>query len=98
MVVSLLMVVNGLRMIKVFQLKVNGVAFRLIPESTQVKNALKERKTAGIDDDDFHGVPSFPGNFQILFFRAASIIHGNCKIEAAANEESDGAGVSKKRP
>ncbi|CAL9248984.1 unnamed protein product [Arabidopsis halleri] len=32
----LLMVVNGLRMIKVFQLKVNGVAFRLIPESTQV--------------------------------------------------------------
>ncbi|CAH8255194.1 unnamed protein product [Arabidopsis lyrata] len=60
---------------RVFQLKVNGVAFRLIPESTQVKNALK-----------------------ILFFRAASIIHGNCKIEAAANEESDGAGVSKKRP
>ncbi|KAG7546765.1 Tic22-like [Arabidopsis suecica] len=96
MVVSLLMVVNGLRMIKVFQLKVNGVAFRLIPESTQVKNALKERKTAGIDDDDFHGVPVF--QFQILFFRAASIIHGNCKIEVAANEESDGAGVSKKRP
>nr|CCP27784.1 unnamed protein product [Arabidopsis halleri subsp. halleri] len=64
----------------VFQLKVNGVAFRLIPES-------KERKTAGIDDDDFHGVPVF----QILFFRTASIIHGNCKIETAANEESDGA-------
>ncbi|KAJ4900627.1 Tic22-like protein [Raphanus sativus] len=30
----------------VFQLKVNGVAFRLIPESTQVKNALKKPKEA----------------------------------------------------
>uniref|UniRef100_A0A803LZI2 Protein TIC 22-like, chloroplastic n=1 Tax=Chenopodium quinoa TaxID=63459 RepID=A0A803LZI2_CHEQI len=27
---------------KVFQLKVNGVAFRLIPEASEVKNALKE--------------------------------------------------------
>lgn len=30
-----------LLLLQVFQLKVNGVAFRLIPESTQVKNALK---------------------------------------------------------
>ncbi|XP_010512803.1 PREDICTED: protein TIC 22-like, chloroplastic [Camelina sativa] len=51
---------------KVFQVKVNGVAFRLIPESTQVKNALKERKTAGIDDDDFHGVPVFQSKSLIL--------------------------------
>ena len=28
-------------MLQVFQLKVDGVAFRLIPESSQVKNALK---------------------------------------------------------
>lgn len=28
---------------QVFQLKVNGVSFRLIPEASQVKNALKVR-------------------------------------------------------
>ncbi|EFH59712.1 hypothetical protein ARALYDRAFT_479887 [Arabidopsis lyrata subsp. lyrata] len=58
--------VVALALSKVFQLKVNGVAFRLIPESTQVKNALKERKTAGIDDDDFHGVPVFQSKSLIL--------------------------------
>ncbi|KFK39669.1 hypothetical protein AALP_AA3G273900 [Arabis alpina] len=51
---------------KVTQLKVDGVAFRLIPESTQVKNALKERKTAGFVDDDFNGVPVFQSKSLIL--------------------------------
>ncbi|CAF2076438.1 hypothetical protein Bca4012_089850 [Brassica carinata] len=58
--------VVALALSKVFQLKVNGVAFRLIPESTQVKNALKERKTAGFTDDDFNGVPVFQSKSLIL--------------------------------
>ncbi|KAH9649534.1 protein TIC 22-like [Citrus sinensis] len=52
---------------KVFQLKVNGVAFRLIPESTQVKNALREMEKAGFSDDAFAGVPVF----QVLRLRTA---------------------------
>ncbi|KAL0927933.1 hypothetical protein M5K25_002158 [Dendrobium thyrsiflorum] len=48
---------------KVFQLKVDGVAFRLIPDQKQVLNAvkLKEKswKAAAADDDDFLGVPVF---------------------------------------
>ncbi|XP_010532723.1 PREDICTED: protein TIC 22-like, chloroplastic [Tarenaya hassleriana] len=51
---------------KVFQLKVNGVAFRLIPESTQVTHAVKERKKAGFPDDDFPGVPVFQSRSLIL--------------------------------
>lgn len=35
---------NGLLMLQVFQLKVDGVAFRLIPEPSQVKNAIKVKK------------------------------------------------------
>ncbi|KAJ0254724.1 Protein TIC 22-like [Hirschfeldia incana] len=58
--------VVALALSKVFQLKVNGVAFRLIPESTQVKNALKERKTAGFTDEDFNGVPVFQSKSLIL--------------------------------
>ncbi|RID79915.1 hypothetical protein BRARA_A02618 [Brassica rapa] len=58
--------VVALALSKVFQLKVNGVAFRLIPESTQVQNALKERKTAGFTDDDFNGVPVFQSKSLIL--------------------------------
>uniref|UniRef100_A0A2N9EK69 Protein TIC 22-like, chloroplastic n=1 Tax=Fagus sylvatica TaxID=28930 RepID=A0A2N9EK69_FAGSY len=44
---------------KVVQLKLNGVAFRLIPESSQVKNALTEMEKIGISDDGFSGVPVF---------------------------------------
>ncbi|KAJ0093971.1 hypothetical protein Patl1_26167 [Pistacia atlantica] len=44
---------------KVCQLKVDGVAFRLIPESNQIKNALKEREKAGFSEDGFSGVPVF---------------------------------------
>lgn len=51
---------------KVFQLKVNGVSFRLIPEACQVKNALKEREKAGISDDGFPGIPVFQSKSLIL--------------------------------
>ncbi|GAU48079.1 hypothetical protein TSUD_81390 [Trifolium subterraneum] len=44
---------------KVFQLKVNGVAFRLIPEFSQVKNALHEMEKSGVPSDGFFGVPIF---------------------------------------
>ncbi|KAI5653815.1 hypothetical protein M9H77_31002 [Catharanthus roseus] len=44
---------------KVFQLKVDGVAFRLIPEVSQIKNAISERQKAGTPDDSFRGVPVF---------------------------------------
>ncbi|OMO51778.1 Tic22-like protein [Corchorus capsularis] len=52
---------------KVFQLKVDGVAFRLIPEPAQIKNALTERERAGFSDDDgFPGVPVFQSRSLIL--------------------------------
>ncbi|KAK9932961.1 hypothetical protein M0R45_020180 [Rubus argutus] len=51
---------------KVFQLKVDGVAFRLIPEYSQVKNALKEKEKAGSSDDGFSGVPVFQSRSLIL--------------------------------
>lgn len=35
--------------LQVFQLKVDGVAFRLIPEYSQVKNALKVRKLLALE-------------------------------------------------
>ncbi|KAH9679912.1 protein TIC 22-like [Citrus sinensis] len=57
---------------KVFQLKVNGVAFRLIPESTQVKNALREMEKAGFSDDAFAGVPVFQEDLEKSLRRASS--------------------------
>ncbi|XP_048233662.1 protein TIC 22-like, chloroplastic isoform X2 [Ricinus communis] len=48
------------------KLKVQGVAFRLIPESSQVKNALKEREKAGFSDDAFPGVPVFQSRSLVL--------------------------------
>ncbi|CAN0922620.1 Protein TIC 22-like, chloroplastic [Linum grandiflorum] len=57
---------------KVFQLKVDGVSFRLIPESTQVKNAVAERKKAGISDDGFPGVPVFQSTSLVLRSRNKS--------------------------
>ncbi|OIW19171.1 hypothetical protein TanjilG_13953 [Lupinus angustifolius] len=51
---------------KVFQLKVNGVAFRLIPEHTQVQNALREREKLGLPADSFSGVPVFQSKSLIL--------------------------------
>ncbi|KAJ9187069.1 hypothetical protein P3X46_002565 [Hevea brasiliensis] len=51
---------------KVFQLKVDGVAFRLIPEASQVRNALSEREKAGFSDDGFSGVPVFQSRSLVL--------------------------------
>ncbi|CAM9003335.1 unnamed protein product [Rhodiola kirilowii] len=51
---------------QVFQLKLDGVAFRLVPESCQVKNALKERQKAGVSSEDFCGVPVFQSKSLIL--------------------------------
>ncbi|KAM4127673.1 hypothetical protein ACJW30_02G107500 [Castanea mollissima] len=51
---------------KVVQLKLDGVAFRLIPESSQVKNALREMEKIGISDDGFSGVPVFQSRSLIL--------------------------------
>ncbi|XP_062109265.1 protein TIC 22-like, chloroplastic [Humulus lupulus] len=51
---------------KVFQLKVDGVSFRLIPETSQVKNAIVEREKAGVSDDSFPGVPVFQSRSLIL--------------------------------
>ncbi|PWA65317.1 Tic22-like protein [Artemisia annua] len=50
----------------VFQLKVNGVSFRFIPESSQIKNAIEERRKAGISDDSFAGVPVFQSKSLVL--------------------------------
>ncbi|KAK4341514.1 hypothetical protein RND71_040015 [Anisodus tanguticus] len=62
---------NGSRVVpvalnKVFQLKVDGVAFRLIPEASQVKNAMKERERTGTSDESFYGVPVFQSRSLIL--------------------------------
>ncbi|KAL1328625.1 hypothetical protein HN51_038446 [Arachis hypogaea] len=51
---------------KVFQLKVNGVAFRLIPEQSQVKNALRVREKSGFAANSFPGVPVFQSKSLIL--------------------------------
>ncbi|XP_057766564.1 protein TIC 22-like, chloroplastic [Salvia miltiorrhiza] len=48
---------------KVFDLKVNGVALRLLPEASQIKNALQERKRVGMEDESFCGVLVFPVHF-----------------------------------
>ncbi|KAK7319003.1 hypothetical protein RJT34_03712 [Clitoria ternatea] len=51
---------------KVFQLKVNGIAFRLIPEFSQVKNAVLEMEKSGFSSSGFSGVPVFQSRSLIL--------------------------------
>ncbi|XWS22314.1 hypothetical protein CRYUN_Cryun29cG0023000 [Craigia yunnanensis] len=51
---------------KVFQLKVDGVALRLIPETTQIRNAIRERERAGFSDGGFPGVPVFQSRSLVL--------------------------------
>lgn len=51
---------------KVFQLRLNGVAFRFIPDSSQIKNAIKVNQSAGISDSGFSGVPVFQSQSLIL--------------------------------
>ncbi|XP_054806540.1 protein TIC 22-like, chloroplastic isoform X2 [Prosopis cineraria] len=57
---------------KVFQLKVDGVAFRLIPESSQVKNALREREKSGFSSNSFSGVPVFQEDLENSLQRASN--------------------------
>lgn len=51
---------------KVFDLKVNGVALRLFPEASQIKNALQERKKGGTEAEGFRGVPVFQSKSLVL--------------------------------
>ncbi|KAL5703173.1 Protein TIC 22-like [Ranunculus cassubicifolius] len=51
---------------KVFQLKLNGVAFRFIPDSSQIKNAIKVKERAGQSVSGFSGVPVFQSKSLIL--------------------------------
>ncbi|KAL3619944.1 Protein TIC 22-like, chloroplastic [Castilleja foliolosa] len=51
---------------KVFQLKVDGVALRLMPEYSQIQNALKEKKISGNSDESFPGVPVFQSKSLVL--------------------------------
>ncbi|CAH9142252.1 unnamed protein product [Cuscuta epithymum] len=51
---------------EVIQLKVDGMAFRLIPEASQVTNAIKERQRSGISDNTFTGVPVFQSESLVL--------------------------------
>ncbi|KAF3787601.1 Uncharacterized protein EJ110_NYTH13046 [Nymphaea thermarum] len=50
---------------KVVQLKVNGVAFRFVPDPTQVANALKDNRKDE-DDNAFPGVPVFQSKSLVL--------------------------------
>ncbi|XP_039137881.1 protein TIC 22-like, chloroplastic [Dioscorea cayenensis subsp. rotundata] len=51
---------------KVVQLKVDGVAFRFIPDSSQVANAIKEKGKIGESVDSFPGVPVFQSRSLVL--------------------------------
>ncbi|XP_008794655.1 protein TIC 22-like, chloroplastic [Phoenix dactylifera] len=58
--------VVALALNKVFQLKVDGVAFRFIPDSHQVANAVKVKEKAGGSVDGFPGVPVFQSKSLVL--------------------------------
>lgn len=51
---------------KVFQLKVDGVAFRLVPDPSQVANAIKVQERIGDNVEDFPGVPLFQSRSLVL--------------------------------
>ncbi|KAL8481004.1 hypothetical protein ACS0TY_027514 [Phlomoides rotata] len=51
---------------KIFQLKVDGVALRLVPEASQIQHALTERKRVGISDESFSGIPVFQSKSLVL--------------------------------
>ncbi|XP_074325331.1 protein TIC 22-like, chloroplastic isoform X2 [Apium graveolens] len=48
------------------KLKVDGVGFRLIPDSSQINYAIAERKKAGSSDGSFSGVPVFQSRSLLL--------------------------------
>ncbi|XP_057417810.1 protein TIC 22-like, chloroplastic [Lotus japonicus] len=80
---------------KVFQLKVDGVAFRLIPEFSQVVNALQEMEKSGLPSSDFSGVPVFESRslmlksqnkrYRPLFFRKEDLENS---LQRAAREQN----------
>lgn len=51
---------------KIFELKLDGVAFRLIPEASQIQNALRMRKKNGLTGDSFSGIPVFQSRSLVL--------------------------------
>lgn len=51
---------------KVYQLSTEGIAFRFLPDPTQVKNALQLRSLAGDNSKGFDGVPVFQSESLIL--------------------------------
>ncbi|PIN22696.1 hypothetical protein CDL12_02982 [Handroanthus impetiginosus] len=51
---------------KLVQHKADGVAFRFVPEASQIRNALEARKMAGISGESFPGVPVFQSKSLIL--------------------------------
>ncbi|GFY92996.1 Tic22-like family protein [Actinidia rufa] len=57
--------VVALALNKVFQLKLDDVAFRFVPDPSQIKYALEERRKAGFSDEVFPGVPVFQGSSEV---------------------------------
>ncbi|XP_042459414.1 protein TIC 22-like, chloroplastic [Zingiber officinale] len=51
---------------KVFQLKVDGVALRFLPDSSQIANAIKVKEYEGHPVYDFPGVPIFQSRSLVL--------------------------------
>ncbi|XP_047312378.1 protein TIC 22-like, chloroplastic [Impatiens glandulifera] len=51
---------------KIFELKLDGVAFRLIPDASQIQNALRMRKKNGVKGDSFSGIPVFQSRSLVL--------------------------------
>ncbi|XP_057486678.1 protein TIC 22-like, chloroplastic [Actinidia eriantha] len=58
--------VVALALNKVFQLKLDDVAFRFVPDPSQIKYALEERRKAGFSDEVFPGVPVFQSRSLVL--------------------------------
>ncbi|EPS58124.1 hypothetical protein M569_16693, partial [Genlisea aurea] len=58
--------VVALDLSKVFQFKVDGVALRLVPEASQIKNALELSREAGFPDEMVRGVPTFQSKQLLL--------------------------------
>ncbi|XP_073098621.1 protein TIC 22-like, chloroplastic isoform X1 [Elaeis guineensis] len=58
--------VVALALSKVFQLKLDGVAFRFIPDSSQVAHAIKVKEKVGSSVDGFSGVPVFQSKSLVL--------------------------------
>ncbi|XP_078447455.1 tic22-like family protein [Wolffia australiana] len=81
---------------KVFQLKVDGVAFRLVPDPCQIRNAIKVKEQDGSIVDGFSGVPVFQSKslvlksknkkYRPLFFRKEDLELYLCKASQQQNK------------